>query len=181
MQGWKDTRPQELLEQVPQELVVHLVVILHFGCLYHGAEGAGATIRRGALELCVTAFHVGAKKRRGLLRLLEVFNSGVNGASTSSEGMTKKAFSWFSQYEERVVASLKFADADGICANELSGYLCGIVTILQEYDFRRRPESIRKSNEVRIRGENSKPVLQGVIPNFAIRRTATEANLRHMN
>ena len=79
------------------------------------------------------------------------------------------------------MASLKFGDADGICANNLSGYLCGIVTILQEYDFRRRPESIRKSNEVRICGENCKPVLQGVIPDFAIRRTATEANLRHVH
>src|SRR5712691_6355849 len=68
VKGPKTRDYMALLELVPEELVVHLMVILHLGCLYHGAEGARATIRCGALELCVAAFHVGAKKRRGPVR-----------------------------------------------------------------------------------------------------------------
>ena len=38
-----------ILEEVPEELVVDLVVVLDFGCFDEGAEGAGAAVGGGAL------------------------------------------------------------------------------------------------------------------------------------
>src|SRR5437660_5653921 len=67
-----------LLELVPQELVVHLVVELHLGDLHHRPERTRAAIRGDALQFRVAAFDVRAKQGRGPLRLLEIFQRGVN-------------------------------------------------------------------------------------------------------
>src|SRR5260370_26128920 len=76
----RDRRPatKRLLEQVPEELVVNLVVILHLGSLYHCAEGTRATIRGDALQLRVAALDVGAKQSRGPLALFEVFAGPIH-------------------------------------------------------------------------------------------------------
>src|SRR5205807_9716293 len=66
------------LEQVPEELVVNLVMELNFLRLDDGAEGSRAAIGGGALQFSVTGFDVGAEKRGGPLSFLEVFDGGVD-------------------------------------------------------------------------------------------------------
>jgi len=46
------------LEQVPEELVVDLVVILHLGGFDEGSQGAGTAVSGCLLEVGVTAFDV---------------------------------------------------------------------------------------------------------------------------
>jgi len=46
------------LEQVPQKLVVHLVVILHFLRFHERAQRARAAVGRGTLQISVAALHV---------------------------------------------------------------------------------------------------------------------------
>ncbi len=48
------------LELVPEELVVDLVVVLHFGRLHKRAKRACAAIRRGLLQVRIASLHVRA-------------------------------------------------------------------------------------------------------------------------
>jgi hypothetical protein len=48
------------LEQVPEELVVHLVVILHFLRLDESAQCARAAVGGRALQIGIAVFHIGA-------------------------------------------------------------------------------------------------------------------------
>jgi hypothetical protein len=49
------------LEQVPQELVVDLVVVLHLGRLDEGSQRAWAAVRGGLFQIGIPSFHVFAQ------------------------------------------------------------------------------------------------------------------------
>src|SRR4029077_295395 len=67
-----------LLEQIPQELVIDLVVILNFGGFHESAEMARAAVRRRLLQFRVTAFHIFAQQFRCPSGLAEIFERRVN-------------------------------------------------------------------------------------------------------
>src|ERR1700719_453283 len=46
------------LKQIPEELIVNLVVVLHFRCLHERAQQTRAAISRRLLQFRITAFHV---------------------------------------------------------------------------------------------------------------------------
>src|SRR5947209_7218669 len=60
------------LEQVPQELVVDVVVILHLGRLHKGSQQTRAAVRRRLLQICVATLHVFAEKLRRPVCFAEV-------------------------------------------------------------------------------------------------------------
>lgn len=66
------------LEEVPEELVVNLVVVLDFGGFDEGAEGAGAAVGGSAFEIGVAAFDVGAEEFGGPVGLFEKVDGGVD-------------------------------------------------------------------------------------------------------
>src|SRR3954471_5119115 len=66
------------LEQVPEGLVVDLVVELHFGSLDEGAEVASAAVGGSLLEIGETALHIGAEDFGNPLRRLEVVDCGLD-------------------------------------------------------------------------------------------------------
>ena len=57
------------LEQVPEELVVDLVVVLHFRRLDEGAQQARAAVGRGLLQVGVAALDVVAEQLAWSTRL----------------------------------------------------------------------------------------------------------------
>jgi hypothetical protein len=48
----------QLLELIPQILVVNLVMELHFLGLHNGSEQTGAAVRRSFFEIGIAGFHV---------------------------------------------------------------------------------------------------------------------------
>jgi hypothetical protein len=52
------------LEQIPEVLVIYIVVILNFGRLHECAQQARTAIRRGPLQVGITALNIGAQKLR---------------------------------------------------------------------------------------------------------------------
>src|SRR6267143_5667172 len=69
---------RSVLELVPEELVVYLVVKLDFGHFYDRPKSPRATIGGGAFQFSVASLDVGAEKCSGPFSLLEVFQRGVN-------------------------------------------------------------------------------------------------------
>ena len=63
---------ERALEHVPQELVVHLVVELHFGSLHKRAEVPRTAVRRSFLQVRVTTLDVRAEQLADPLRFVEV-------------------------------------------------------------------------------------------------------------
>src|SRR5215471_2731182 len=61
-----------LLKQVPEELVVHFVVILHFRRFDKGTQAARATVRRRSLQIRVPRFHVRTQQCADPLGLFEI-------------------------------------------------------------------------------------------------------------
>ena len=68
----------QILEKVPEELVVYLVVILDFGRFDEGAEGARTTVGGSVFEIGVPGFDVGAEKFRGPVGFFEMIDGGVD-------------------------------------------------------------------------------------------------------
>src|SRR5882762_4901712 len=66
------------LEHVPEELVVDLVVVLHFGSLNESSQQARTTIRRGLLEVGVAALDVFTEKLRGPVGFAKVLEGIVD-------------------------------------------------------------------------------------------------------
>src|SRR5271170_5388519 len=66
------------LEQIPEELVVDLVVILDLRSLHEGAKIARTAVRRRFLEVGIAALDVGADDFGDPLRLVEVIECGVD-------------------------------------------------------------------------------------------------------
>ena len=62
----------ELLELVPQELVVNLVMELDFGCFDYRTEQASATVCGCLFQFCVAFFHIGTEKFCGPIGFAEV-------------------------------------------------------------------------------------------------------------
>src|SRR5260370_2154880 len=60
------------LEQVPQELVVDVVVILHLGRFDKSSEQTRTAVRRRLLQVCVASLHVFTEKLRRPVRFAEV-------------------------------------------------------------------------------------------------------------
>src|SRR6267378_3813786 len=63
---------QLFLKQVPEELVVYLVVILHFGSFHKRAQSTRTAIRGGLLQVRVASLHVFTQKLRRPVRFPEV-------------------------------------------------------------------------------------------------------------
>ena len=66
------------LEQIPERLVVDLVMELHFGRLDEGAQFACAAISSGLLQIGEAALHVGTQDLGDPLRTLEVVDGRLN-------------------------------------------------------------------------------------------------------
>src|SRR5690242_11609872 len=56
--------PRLRLKQVPEELVVYLVVVLHLGRFVEGSKGPRAPICRSTLQIGKARLHVGPQKLR---------------------------------------------------------------------------------------------------------------------
>src|SRR5579862_3870545 len=69
---------QSFLELVPEELVIHLVVELHFLCLYECPQQARAAVRRPFLQVGVAALHVFAEQLRRPRGVAEILNRRVD-------------------------------------------------------------------------------------------------------
>src|SRR6202162_3694816 len=67
-----------VLEQVPKELVVDVVVILHLGRLHEGSQQTRTAVCRRLLQISVAAFHVFTEKIGRPLCFAEVFESRVD-------------------------------------------------------------------------------------------------------
>jgi hypothetical protein len=78
-----------ILEEVPEELVVDLVVVLDFGRFDEGAEGAGAAIGGSAFEIGVAALDVGAEELGGPVGLFEMIDGGIDVVGEISFGLAK--------------------------------------------------------------------------------------------
>src|SRR5215471_8906389 len=79
----------ERLEQIPEELIVDFVVILHFGRLYERSEEARAAIGRGLLQVAVPSLYVCAEKSVGPLRIAEVRQRVVDIVRQVALGLAK--------------------------------------------------------------------------------------------
>ena len=77
------------LEQVPEELVVDLVVELDFLRFDESAQRARTTIRGGLFQVGITALHVFAEQRGDPLRFAEVVESVVNVVGQVALGLTQ--------------------------------------------------------------------------------------------
>src|SRR5580658_5621942 len=66
------------LEQIPQELVVDLVMELDFRRFDEGSQSARATVGGGLLQVGIAAFDVFAQKSCGPLGIAEVLERVVN-------------------------------------------------------------------------------------------------------
>src|SRR5271166_1407054 len=67
-----------MLEQVPQRLVVDLVVILHLGAFDEGSQCARAAVSGGLFQFGIAALHVSAENLRDPGRVLEILNGRLN-------------------------------------------------------------------------------------------------------
>ena len=67
-----------VLKQVPEELVVDVVVVLDFGCLNKASQKARATIGSILLELAVALLHICAKQRGSPIRIAEILHGVVD-------------------------------------------------------------------------------------------------------
>src|SRR6201987_6565107 len=67
-----------VLEQVPEELVVDFVVVLHFRRFHEGAKRTRATVGGGAFQVREACFYVGAQELGRPGGLLEIIQSGVD-------------------------------------------------------------------------------------------------------
>ncbi len=65
------------LEQVPEELVVNLVMVLHLWRFHERAQRSRATVSRRSLQIRVATFHVGTKKLGGPIGLLRSLPMGM--------------------------------------------------------------------------------------------------------
>src|SRR5271165_4419786 len=77
------------LEEVPEELVVDLVVVLDFGGFDEGAEGAGTAVGGGMFQIGIAGFDVGAEKLGGPIGFLEVLDGRVDVVGEISLGLAK--------------------------------------------------------------------------------------------
>src|SRR5260370_25838190 len=66
------------LKQVPQKLVVNVVVILHFRRFYERAQQARAAVGRGLLQVEVAVLHVFAEELGGPIGVLEVVHGRID-------------------------------------------------------------------------------------------------------
>src|SRR5260370_1742179 len=66
------------LEQVPQKLVIHFVVMLQFGRLHIRAESTRTAISRSAFQVDVAAFHVRPEELGGPLGFFKIFYGHVD-------------------------------------------------------------------------------------------------------
>src|SRR3984957_4690383 len=67
-----------VLEQVPEELVVDVVVILHLGRLHEGSQQTRTAVRRCLLQISIAAFYVFTQQICRPLCFAEVFESRVD-------------------------------------------------------------------------------------------------------
>src|SRR5260370_33015650 len=67
-----------VLEQIPQELVVDLVMELHFGSFHERSEGSRAAIGGGLFQVRVAIFYVFSEKRRRPVGFAEVRQRVIN-------------------------------------------------------------------------------------------------------
>src|SRR5262249_27396060 len=59
--GTKKRHAAVSLKQIPQKLVIHVVVILHLGRFHEGTQQARAAVGRGLLQVDVAGLHVRAE------------------------------------------------------------------------------------------------------------------------
>src|SRR4029077_9177938 len=82
-----DLRPS--LEEVPEELVVHFVVVLHFRRFYKRAKRPWATVGGSAFQIGIAALHVRAEQLGGPVGFLEIINRGVDVVRQIPFGLTQ--------------------------------------------------------------------------------------------
>jgi len=78
-----------ILEEVPQELVVDLMVVLHFGGFDEGAERARAAIGGSAFQVGVAAFDVGAEELGGPVGFFKMVDGRVDVVRKIPLGLAK--------------------------------------------------------------------------------------------
>src|SRR6266567_1126031 len=68
----------ERLEEIPEQLIVDVVVELHLRRLDDRAQQAGAAVRRSLLQIGVASLHIRSQQSRRPLRPAEVLKRGVD-------------------------------------------------------------------------------------------------------
>src|ERR1700733_12277709 len=66
------------LEQVPEELVIDIVMVLHLGSLHKSPEQARAAVGSSLFQIGVAALHIFAEKFGGPLGFAEVRQRVIN-------------------------------------------------------------------------------------------------------
>src|SRR5882762_4347886 len=66
------------LEQIPKELVVNFVVILHFGRFDESTQLTRTTVGRSLFEISIASLHVRSEKGRGPFSLAKVVERRIN-------------------------------------------------------------------------------------------------------
>src|SRR5271165_6380858 len=68
----------QFLELVPEELVIDVVVILHFWRLHESSQEARTTVRGSLLQVSIASFHICAEQLGGPFGVAEVLQSIVD-------------------------------------------------------------------------------------------------------
>src|SRR5882757_4899987 len=66
------------LEQIPKELVVDFVVILHLGRFDESTQLTRTAVRRSLFEISIASLHVRSEKGRGPFSLAKVVERRIN-------------------------------------------------------------------------------------------------------
>src|SRR6266404_7483844 len=76
--SWKCFPAFMILEQVPEELVVNLMVVLHFRRFHECPKRARAAVRGSAFQVRETSLYIGAQQLGCPPRLFKVFERRID-------------------------------------------------------------------------------------------------------